>query len=74
MFVKPAPGLVVRDPDLKDLIPAEGRHVSDDSMFWHRRLRDKDVVLATPPAENAASNPVPQVAVADAPEQHEGNQ
>lgn len=70
MFVKPAPGLVVRDPDLKDLIPAEGRHVSDDSMFWHRRLRDKDVVLAKPPAENAA----PQAAAADAPEQHEGNQ
>ncbi|MDB5822174.1 MAG: hypothetical protein JWR21_878 [Herminiimonas sp.] len=43
MFVKPAPGLVIRDPDLKDLLPAEGREVPA-SDYWHRRVLDKDVV------------------------------
>lgn len=45
MFVKPAPGLKIRDPEMKDLIPDEGRNVSDDDLYWHRRLRDGDVVL-----------------------------
>ena len=45
MFVKPAPGLKIRDPELKDLIPDDGREVSADDLYWHRRLRDGDVVL-----------------------------
>lgn len=54
MYVKPAPrkiegmDLVVRDPDFKDLIPAEGRDVPDTD-YWQRRLRDGDVVLADAP-------------------------
>jgi hypothetical protein len=48
MFIKPAPGLVIRDPDLLDLLPTEGREVPD-SDFWHRRVRDGDVVLSEPP-------------------------
>lgn len=53
MYVKPAPreiegrALVVRDPDLLDFLPTEGREVPD-SDYWHRRLRDGDVVLAAP--------------------------
>jgi hypothetical protein len=74
MFVKPAQGLVVRDPDLKDLLPAEGRHVSDDSMFWHRRLRDKDVELAEPPAEDGASRNALKALPADASDKTEGNE
>ncbi|VVD28472.1 DUF2635 domain-containing protein [Paraburkholderia dioscoreae] len=58
MFVKPAPGLKIRDPELKDLIPDEGRNVSADDLYWHRRLRDGDVVLVestgVPPAAEAA--------------------
>lgn len=49
MYVKAAPGLVIRDADLKDLLPAEGREVPD-SPYWQRRLRDGDVVSATPPS------------------------
>ncbi|TAM50227.1 MAG: DUF2635 domain-containing protein [Paraburkholderia sp.] len=45
MLVKPAPGLKIRDPELKDLIPDEGREVAADDLYWHRRLRDGDVVL-----------------------------
>lgn len=41
--------LVVRDPDMKDLLPPEGRDVPDTD-YWQRRLRDGDVVFAQPPA------------------------
>jgi hypothetical protein len=49
MFVKPAPGLVIRDPDLKDFLPEEGRNVPD-SDYWYRRVRDNDVVECAPAA------------------------
>jgi hypothetical protein len=49
MYVKPAPGFSIPDPDLKDWLPTEGRDVPETD-FWHRRLRDGDVVSATPPA------------------------
>lgn len=58
MFVKPAARLidgaplVVRDPDLHDLLPAEGREVPD-SMYWQRRLIDGDVVKCDPPRQQA---------------------
>lgn len=52
MFVKPAPGLVIPDPDRLDMLPADGRDVPA-SDFWLRRLRDGDVVEATPPADPA---------------------
>lgn len=55
MFVKPAPGLVIRDPDLLDLLPATGREVPD-SGYWQRRLRDRDVVEASPD-ESPANEP-----------------
>lgn len=54
MFVKPAARtvegapLVVRDPDLRDLLPAEGRDVPE-TQYWQRRLMEGDVVLAEPP-------------------------
>jgi hypothetical protein len=47
MFVKPAPGLSVRDPDLLDLLPEEGREVPATD-YWHRRVRDGDVISADP--------------------------
>jgi hypothetical protein len=47
MYVKAAPGLVIRDPDLKDFLPEEGREVPDTD-YWHRRVRDKDVIVCAP--------------------------
>ena len=44
MRVKPAPGLVVRDPLSRRPVPAEGLEVPDTDSFWLRRLRDGDVV------------------------------
>lgn len=44
MRVKPAPGRVVRNPETKQLLPADGIDVPDDSILWNRILRDGDVV------------------------------
>ena len=56
MFIKPAPRrddpsqpMLVRRPDRVPL-RAEGEEV-EETNFWHRRLRDGDVVPAEPPAK-----------------------
>lgn len=46
MFVKPAHGVKVRDPDSRLHLPEEGREVPESS-FWIRRLRAGDVVQVT---------------------------
>ena len=45
--VVPAVGRAVPDPEAGDLLPAEGREVTDNA-WWRRRLADGDV---THPAE-----------------------
>ncbi|NYH21387.1 DUF2635 domain-containing protein [Paraburkholderia bryophila] len=47
MRIKPAPGLSVRDPETKQLLPADGIDVPDDSILWTKILNDGDVVLVT---------------------------
>lgn len=47
MFVKPAPGRTVPDPDRGDTLPPEGRDV-EPTQYWQRRVNDGDVVEATP--------------------------
>ena len=42
MFVTPAPGRVVRDPETGLPIP-EGGVQMEKTQYWLRRLRDKDV-------------------------------
>ncbi len=49
MFVKPAPGLKVRDPVSLLHLPEDGKEVPESS-YWYRRLRSGDVFLASPPA------------------------
>jgi hypothetical protein len=49
MYVRPAPGLAICDPDFRDHLPPEGREVPDNS-YWFAHLRDGSVVIATPPA------------------------
>ena len=56
MFVKPATGLIVRDPVSKVPLPATGANVPDTDMYWQRRLRDGDVFVAT--EQNAETAPV----------------
>ncbi len=50
MFVTPAPGLRIPDPDLRDHLPEEGREVTD-APYWQRRIFDGDVVVTTRPQE-----------------------
>lgn len=67
MYVKPAPGILLRDPVTKQLlsaapvegvrttvVPAEGMPVDDNDMYWRRRLRDGDAVRVTAPQLSAA--------------------
>lgn len=49
MYVIPKNGIVIRDPDLKTHLPAEGREVPD-TPFWHRRIMDGDVTVGKAPA------------------------
>lgn len=52
LHVKPAPGLTIRDPDLHDFLPDEGRIVPATS-YWQRRLEHGDVVAVGQSAEKA---------------------
>lgn len=51
VFLKPAPGKVVRKP-VGGHLSTEGELVNQES-YWLRRLNDGDVVEATAPAEQA---------------------
>jgi Protein of unknown function (DUF2635) len=68
MFVKPAPGLLLRDPVTKQLlsaepiegiattvVPTEGMQVDDNDLYWARRVRDGDAVRVAPQSTQTAS-------------------
>lgn len=44
MFIKPAKGIKIRDPQTKQHLPDEGKDVVENS-FWIRCLQSGDVVL-----------------------------
>lgn len=50
MFVKPAEGRSVPDPNRGDILPEEGREVAE-TQYWQRRIIDRDVVAVTPAEE-----------------------
>lgn len=52
MKVKPAEGLLVRDPVTREALPAKGGTVPRNA-YWLRRLRDGDVIDAAPPAKES---------------------
>ncbi len=54
MYVIPKNGIIIRDPDLKTLLPEEGREVPD-TLFWQRRILDGDVTLGKIPASKPAA-------------------
>jgi hypothetical protein len=69
MYVIPAPGLSIVDPDRHDVIPPEGRDVPEQP-YWHHRLRDRDVTLKPVPVilpPPAPAPPVPPAPATDAP-------
>jgi hypothetical protein len=44
MFVKPAPGRAVPDPERGGLLGDAGRHV-EPTQYWLRRQQDNDVIV-----------------------------
>lgn len=53
MFVKPAAGRQVPDPDKGGCLPPEGREIVPHQ-YWLRRLHDGDVVESSPVPAAAA--------------------
>ncbi|HDR9026952.1 DUF2635 domain-containing protein [Burkholderia vietnamiensis] len=66
MYVKPAPGIALRDPVTKrlissepidgietELVPSRGMKVDDNDMYWIRRIRDGDAVQVPQTATSA---------------------
>jgi hypothetical protein len=59
VFVKPAPGLKVRDPISKLHLAESGQEVPESS-YWLRRLADGDVLLIDAPSKTVVQkNPIP---------------
>lgn len=56
MLVYPKPGVLVRDPDKRDLLPEDGRDVDGSNPYWIRRLADEDVTPDVP-ASPASTSP-----------------
>lgn len=55
MFVIPATGLSVPDPDKNDVLPAEGRKV-EAKQYWYRRIETGEV---TEGLESSTANAAP---------------
>jgi hypothetical protein len=43
MFLKPAVGRTVPDPEHNDILPIDGREV-EENQYWYRRIQDGDVI------------------------------
>lgn len=52
----PAPGCLVRDPQTREPLPPEGKDVGPLTPYWHRRLRDGDVLPAAPTKRTSSRN------------------
>lgn len=52
LFVRPAAGLKVADPDRRDHLPEDGRPVPDTA-YWRRRIDDGDVELVKDPPSSS---------------------
>jgi len=69
VFVKPADGVQVPDPDRGGYLPADGAWKNLDVQFWARREAAGEIVRATAPVEPVeATEPVEAVEPFAAPE------
>ncbi|WP_087688043.1 DUF2635 domain-containing protein [Pandoraea sp. PE-S2R-1] len=61
MFIKPAPGIMLRDPETRQFVPETGQEVGDFDLYWVRRINDGDAIKVsgpqpeTPPAKAVKS-------------------
>jgi hypothetical protein len=51
MYIVPRPGLKIRDPISRQIIPETGKKVTDNLMFWHRIISDGDVTIEPSPED-----------------------
>lgn len=58
MLIVPAPDRLVRDPETRRQVGAEGLDIDPTNLYWARLLRDGDVVEA-PPATTKAPKAAP---------------
>ncbi len=45
MRVRPKPGMMVRHPETKEFLPADGIDVDPADFYWNRRIRQGDVEI-----------------------------
>lgn len=55
VFVRPAEGVVLRNPLTGERIPEEGSHVQLNS-FWRRRIQEGSLVIAKPAKQQKKQN------------------
>lgn len=65
IFIKPAPGCLIRDPDTMKPLAQEGEE-KPFTPFWCRRLNDGDVIVVEKAAEAAPAAPAAASATTDA--------
>ena len=54
LFVRPAPGRLVRRPYSMQPFPEEGALVRGDRFYWHRMIRAGDVEVVSRPKKEEA--------------------
>lgn len=58
MYIKPLQGKKVIDYTTQEDLPAAGKNVDDNDIYWHRRKLDGDIeILDAPPEEPAVEAP-----------------
>jgi len=64
LFLIPTGSLQVRDPATGKPLPPEGA-IKPNISYWQRRLRDRDVVVGTPPKAALAAKPAANATATD---------
>ncbi len=59
LYVKPAPGRLVRHPRTMRPLPEEGADVTSERGYFHRMIRTGDVVVVPRPAKPVRRQPPP---------------
>lgn len=56
MFIKPAPGRIVKDPETLQPLAEDGETKPQD-VYWLRRINDGDVIETKPPKVKKEETP-----------------
>ncbi len=67
IFIKPAPGIKLFDPETNKFIPADGMKVKK-TQYWSRRVAEGGAVIVSIGNEKPAPEPAPEPAPGPAPD------